>query len=65
MGKTVEFFTNGRWANLWTARPITPGCRWACATRSRRWASLERDVISGDSDSSRQDRYTAGFGVAW
>jgi hypothetical protein len=34
------------------------------------WASLnlkaERDIISGDSDSSlSKTRYTAGFGVAW
>jgi hypothetical protein len=34
------------------------------------WASLnlkaERDIISGDSESSlSKTRYTAGFGVAW
>ena len=71
VGKTVEFFTNGELGKpLDGPADYSLDAEMGLRYKVTEWASLnlkaERDVISGDSDSSlSKTRYTAGFGVAW
>ena len=69
MGKTVEFFTNGELGKpLDGPADYSLDAEMGLRYKVTEWASLnlkaERDIISGDSDSSlSKTRYTAGFGV--